>query len=150
MFRQCDATGYHCNGLATPIGEGGHSEGESDHPPLDLAHPPQRHTSHLPPSESAPSTHYHGDLTHPPPHLQSSVSAPLTHSHGNQPPHLTPLPHPSSQSGHVTTSSVQVLTSQPRAKAAIRCQISVGVISHRGGRGRPRPAVIVERHTLEQ
>ena len=153
MFRQHDATGYHGNGLAPSTGEGGHSEGEeSDHPSLDLAHPPQRHTSHLPPSESAPSTHHHGDLTHPlpRPHLPSSVSAPPTHSHGNQPSHLTPLPHPSSQSGHVTASSVQVRTSQPRTKATTRGQSSVGVASHRRGRGRPRPAVMVERHTLEQ
>ena len=113
MFRQRDATD---NGLTPPTGpgEGGHSEGEkSDHPSLDLTDPPQRHTSHLPPSESTPSTH----------------------SHGNQPPHFTPLTHPSSQSGHVTTSSVQVWTSQLRAKAATRGQSSVGVASHIGGCG---------------
>ena len=106
-------------------------------------------TTHLPPSHSAPITHHHGTQTN----ILQSHSA-----HPHQTPQSTAhfaLPHTLSSSHHTTsaiaTSSVQVQTSSQakvRSLAASRGRSSVGMTSHRRGRGQTRPAVMVERHNL--
>ena len=158
MFRQSDSVGDHGNGLAPPTGdEEDHSDGqESDtggNPSLDLS----RHPPHLPPSQSAPFTHHHGNQIHPP-HIQPSHLAQPTCFYGNQPPHssqeaqFTPHPIPTTHAGHVTTSSVQIKTSQPNVKSStMRGHRSVGVATRdrKKGCGHPKPAIMVERHVLE-
>ena len=155
MFRQSDASGDHGNGVAPPTGDipedvrSDGQESEGSNPSLDLPHPP-----HLPPSHSAPITHHRGNQTCPP-HIQPPPSGQPTCFHGNQTPHpsqqahFTPHTIPPSHTGHVTTSSVQIQTSQAKVRTSTRGYSSVGVATRRKGCGQPKPAIMVERHTLK-
>lgn len=138
MFRQNEGTGDYGNGgLAPPTGdEGGIAEGQGSTSSLDgpLLHsvPSAHHQTLIQPSLSVQPVHSHGNQT----------------SHSSQPAPCTPYTIPTSHASHVTT-SVQIQTSQPKVKTSTRGHSSVGAASQRKGCGRPKPVIMVERHTLE-
>ena len=102
-------------------------------------------STHHTPSHSAPFTHHRGNQMNIP--QVRYAQSPSQNSH-LPPPHT--LPTSQQPTTAVATSSVIIQTSQPRAKVvpSSRGQSSVGVASHRKGRGHTRPAVMVERHNL--
>ena len=101
-------------------------------------------STHHTPSHSAPFTHHRGNQTNIP---QVRYAQPPSQYSHLPPPHT--LPTSQQPTTAVVTSSVNIQTSQPRAKvSSSRGQSSVGVASHRKGRGHTRPAVMVERHNL--
>ena len=139
MFRQSNGAGNH-DDLAPPTGDSGEDQsGEEENventPSVDLPHPPPLTSSH-----SAPSTYHQ---LHP----TCSTQPPLT----SQQAHSVLNPFPTVQSGHVTTSAVRIQTSQTKVRGSTRGQSLVGMGNCRKGCGqpKPRPVVMVERHTLE-
>ena len=142
MFRQNEGTGDYGNGLAPPTGDEGSTDG-------------QESTSSLegPLTQSLPSAHHYSNQTQGP-LIRPSLSVQHLVSHGNQTSHssqpalCTPYTIPTSHASHVTT-SVQIQTSQPKVRTSTRGHSSVGAATQKKGCGRPKPVIMVERHTLE-